>query len=159
MPVVLIVLPNIRASRGSCRFGTFCCIESGLSFVWQAFFDNTSHSSFWVRGIQQGFICHPRPCRFPALRVDPQHGGHPRCQVYEATVIADFAIAKQPCQQGQCVMARVELVKGDCRSKASTVLQPPGGLLRKVHPAQEVLEAQVGAQGVGAGPAFRGFCA
>jgi hypothetical protein len=38
------------------------------------------------------------------LRVDPQHGGRTYCQIHEATVIANFAVAKQPRQQGQGVL-------------------------------------------------------
>src|ERR1019366_5370187 len=62
IPVVLTVLPNIRTSRGSCRFGTFWCFECGSS-MWQACFDNASHSSFWARGIQHRFISHPQLSR------------------------------------------------------------------------------------------------
>ena len=36
------------------------------------------------------------PDSFPVLGVDSEHGGYPRCQIGEATVIADFAIAEQP---------------------------------------------------------------
>jgi hypothetical protein len=60
IPVLLMVLPIIKASRESCRIGTFRYIESGLSDV---FFDNLSHSLFCARGIQQQVICHPSPFR------------------------------------------------------------------------------------------------
>ena len=43
---------------------------------------------------------------FPALRVDLEHRGRPCCQIDEAAMIADFAVAKQPRQQGQCVLGK-----------------------------------------------------
>jgi len=35
------------------------------------------------------------PGSFPSTGVDPQHGRHPRCQVDEAAVIADFPVAER----------------------------------------------------------------
>ena len=41
---------------------------------------------------------------FPVLGVDPKCGARPSGQIDEAAVIADFAIAKQPGQQGHGVL-------------------------------------------------------
>src|SRR5207253_9568416 len=49
---------------------------------------------------------------FPALRVDPEHRSSPACQVYESTVIADLAVAKQPRQQGQGVLREDRVDEG-----------------------------------------------
>src|ERR1035437_3047110 len=63
IPVVLTVLRNIKSSCGSLRLCTFCWVEFGSS-VWQACFDNASHSLFCARGIQHRFISHPQLCRW-----------------------------------------------------------------------------------------------
>ncbi len=44
------------------------------------------------------------PGPLPTLRVDAQDGSAARCQVDEAAMMADFAVAKQPGQHSQGVL-------------------------------------------------------
>ena len=49
---------------------------------------------------------------FPALRVDPQNRSRASCDIDEAAVVADLAVAKHPCQQGQGVLGKGRVGEG-----------------------------------------------